>query len=563
MQPSSDSSGPDRGSSFRRWGPLAAIVVVIAVVVALVAFAGGGDDNGDDNASTPTTEGTAERPEGAISWTQAQEENLDVTFPDTCDPDTGRVAIPFYFASECFADVADNGGATAPGVAADTITVVVYIAPDADPVLDFITGPINADDTGAEAKETYQGYTDLFNAYYQTYGRKVELKFLDGSGASTDAVAARADAVKAVEEMGAFAVWGGPVLASAWTEEIKARDVVCLGCPGTPDNEPSAFPVTASAGQTRLVLAEYVEKKLAGKPAQFAGDEAMQTTERVFGQIYINTPGSGADQDAADFASALSDAGVTLAQQVPYELDPGRLQEQATSAIARLKGAGVTTVIFNGDPIAPATFTREATAQGYFPEWVYGGSALVDTTAFGRTYDQQQWQHAFGISSLAARLDAKIAPQNQLYNWFKGTDPPADDTAGVLYPQPALFFAALQAAGPNLTTESFRDALFTGPVAAQAITQPYVTYGDRGIWPETDWNGIDDFTEIWWDPAPAGPDEIGNEGAGMVQYVDGGKRYLPGDWPTDLKVFNAAGAVTVYHEPPPAETPKDYPSPAG
>src|SRR6185295_17314527 len=101
------------------------------------------------------------------------------------------VAIPSYFAPECYANVDDNGGATAPGVTADTITVVVYIAPDTDPILDFITAPINVDDTGAQAKATYQGYTDLFNKYYQTYGRKVVLKFLDGSGTSDDSVAAR------------------------------------------------------------------------------------------------------------------------------------------------------------------------------------------------------------------------------------------------------------------------------------------------------------------------------------------------------------------------------------
>ena len=61
------------------------------------------------------------------------------------------------------------------------------------------------------------------------------LKFLDASGTSDNGTAARADAVKAVEELGAFAVWGGPVLAPAWTEEIKARGVICLGCPAIPD----------------------------------------------------------------------------------------------------------------------------------------------------------------------------------------------------------------------------------------------------------------------------------------------------------------------------------------
>ena len=83
----------------------------------------------------------------------------------------------------------------------------------------------------------------MMNALYQTYGRKVVLKFLDASGTSENGTAARADAVKAVEELGAFAVWGGPVLAPAWTEEIKARGVICLGCPAIPDPGPVVFPI--------------------------------------------------------------------------------------------------------------------------------------------------------------------------------------------------------------------------------------------------------------------------------------------------------------------------------
>src|SRR3546814_5280372 len=107
----------------------------------------------------------------------------------------------------------------------------------------------------------------MFNATYQTYGRKVELEFMDGSGMSNEEVPARADAVKAMEEMGAFAVWGGPILSPAWTEEIQARGGVCLGCPAVSDAEPSVFGIVPSARQTRIHLVEYLDKKLNGKPA--------------------------------------------------------------------------------------------------------------------------------------------------------------------------------------------------------------------------------------------------------------------------------------------------------
>src|SRR5439155_16434294 len=146
-----------------------------------------------------------------------------------------------------------------------------------------------------------EGYTEMFQKYFQTYGRQVQLKFLHGSGSSDSEVAARADATKAVDELGAFAVWGGPVLAPAWTDVIKSKGVICLGCPDIKDPAPTVFPITASGEQTRTHLAEYVVKKLAGKDASFAGDDAFKSKPRTFGQIYINTAGSSAEADAASF----------------------------------------------------------------------------------------------------------------------------------------------------------------------------------------------------------------------------------------------------------------------
>jgi hypothetical protein len=282
--------------------------------------------------------------------------------------------------------------------------------------------------------------------------------------------------------------------------------------------------------------------------------------------VYINETGSSAQADADVFEKALNDGGVTLAEQVPYRIedlisDPSI----ATNVISKLKGSNVTTVILNTLPIEPKSFTEEATKQNYFPEWIYGGSALVDTNAFGRTYDQRQWAHAFGISSLGARVKQDVADKFDLYRWFTGGAPPAKDTAPVLFPQPSLFFAGLQAAGPNLTLDTFRQGLFSGgPLANRTVVAPGITYGSHGLWPGgDDFFGIDDFNEIWWDPAATGPDEIHHEGTGLIRFVDGGKRYRLGEWTSDLKVFDPNGSVTLFDDIPASEKPKDYPSPAG
>jgi hypothetical protein len=78
-----------------------------------------------------------------------------------------------------------------------------------------------------------------------------------------------------------------------------------------------------------------------------------------------------------------------------------------------------------------------------------------------------------------------------------------------------------------------------------------------------DYSGIDDVTLFWWDPTATGMDELSKEGTGMMQFVDGGKRYLLGEMPTEDKMFVVDGAVAMYDTAPASETPPAYPSPAG
>ncbi len=577
MQPSSDRpTDQDEGSNaLRRYGPIVAIVAVIAVIVGLVV-AGGGDDEEATGTVDDTTESESEgtdttgtsAPEGAISWTRAEEEGLDVTFPDTCDQETGRAAIPYFFAAECFADVEDNGGATHQGVTEDSITVVYYSAPENDPVLDFITGPIANDDTRGQIEETVVGFMDLFGSYYQTYGRTVDLRIVQATGTSVDEVAARADAQRAIEEHQPFAAFGGPALTSAWADEMAAAGVMCISC-GSMGNEqfradraPYLINIAMAGNQTDVHAAEWVSKRLAGKPAEHGGD-AVASTERVFGHVYI-TSSEESEANAQAFADGLSESGVELAERLSYELDPGRLPEQATSIISKLKESGVTTVLLQADPVAPATFTQEATAQEYFPEWAVVGGTLVDTNVFGRVFDQEQWRHAFGITSLAVPLDPETTPGFALYEWFHGERPPADETAPILFPSPSLFFALVQAAGPDLTPETFNDALFSYAPTQRAITQPSLSWGDHGIWDtDADWSGVDDKSEWWWDAEVTGPDEIQREGQGMMRFVDGGRRYLPGEWDDSDALFDPEGTVTIFDEPPSDERAPEYPSPAG
>lgn len=594
MQAASASGASGDGGNNRqlkRWGPIVGVIVVVLVGVGVIVATRGGDDDstggGDTTeATTPgtdaetTTPGTdtstsGSTPAGEItfpmSWSQAADQGLtdQIEWGDRCDTSTGRIAVPDFFRPECFAPFSgDNGGATATGVTADEITIVYYEGPNADPVISYVTDAISVDDTNEQQFETMKNIVRYYETYYELYGRKINLVTYEGTGIATDEVAARADAAAIVQKYQPFAVVGGPALTSAFADELAKNKTLCIGCtPGQPpafysERDPYVWGLDGSAIQKQTHVLEFIGKQLVGKNAEHAGD-TLTSTPRKFGLVYLES--SGASKDLADsFAAGMDGLGAPLAEVVAYQLDPATIQQQASQVITKLKTAGVTTIIFSGDPVAPRDFTKEATAQEYFPEWVVAASTLVDVTAFARTYDAQQWSHAFGVTQLAARGNPEKSGAYADYVWFNGTPPPADDTIGVIAPNPALLFSVLQGTGPNLTPEAFRDALFAADGTKQAISQPYLSYGDKGYWGGVmDYQGVDDATVFWWDGAATGPDEIRKQGTGMYQYVDGGKRYLPGEWTTEDKLFDPNGAVPIYDTPPAGEERGDYPSPAG
>jgi hypothetical protein len=443
MEPASAGGTGSSGSrNLKRWGPIAAIVAVVAIVAGVIVFSGG---DGDDDTSTTTvapvdttaptgtgtettdpsdaTDATAEPGDTTpgeitfpLSFSQAEEQGLvdAIDWGERCDVERGRVAVPDFFAPECFAPFeGDNGGATEEGVTEDTIKILIYQAQDNDPVIRYITDAIAVDDTNAEEIETFRNMARYFETYYETYGRSVEIVPFVGSGIASDDVAARADAVRVVEEIKPFMVWGGPALTNAWGDEITAGGIACIGCtPSQPkewyaEQDPLVWAIDASTVQKQSHTLEFIQKQLVGKNAEHAGDPAFQTQERAFGLLYLESSGASAEL-ADNFVADLEAIGAPIVERVAYALDPATIQQTAAQAMARLKAAGVTTIVFQGDPVAPRDFTREATAQNYFPEWLVSASTLVDTTAFSRTYDQfwHGWVAAVSSSGRDKRCES-------------------------------------------------------------------------------------------------------------------------------------------------------------
>ena len=420
-----------------------------------------------------------------FSWADGEASGLtsDLEWGDRCDAELGTLAVPVAVAPPCYLPFeGDNGGATDDGVTADTIKIVQYLGPEQDPVIKYVTDAIAVDDTQAQRTDTEDKLVDLLQTYYETYGRTVELEYYVSDGLASDATTARADAVKVAEDIKPFLVLGGPALTQAFGEELAARGIQCIGCAGGNQEEreeraPYGIGLGLTNEQARAHNVEVLSKQVAGRPAEFAGDPEYQDKERTFAYLHIETDDPAAAANVQATLDALEEAGVPVVEDIPYALDPGTLQETAANAIAQLKDADVTTVIFAGDPVAPREFTREATKQEYFPEWYLNISALVDTNAFARTYDQEQWQHAFGLTALAARVDPEKAGVRYLYEWFYGEEPAAPGYVEVTLAGPLALFTVLQEAGPNLTHESFAEALFRLEPAPSQLTAAVALVG--------------------------------------------------------------------------------------
>lgn len=485
--------------------------------------------------------------------------------PD-CDPLTGRIRVntnSFVTAADIipapncvpmWPKGADNGGATHRGVTKDTITVAAYQGCEtantqqAGAILNSagVEDPTSDEEDDVNREKVNQA----FAAHFETYGRKVKWVKVECSG--TDDAAAKADALRVAEEVKAFASFGAPQT-NAYIGELAARGVMCIVCtPTMPQKNfdrwaPHVFDARMSADEVFMGLSRFTAGGLGKKPAKWSGDPIMQARNRTWGLFQYNTPDHLYDGAAQTLDSMMQKFGEKIRVTLEYLLDLPNAQEQARTMIARMKDAGVTSIMCYCDPLTPVFFTQEATRQQYFPEWIISGSIAVDWVLFARTYDQLQWQHAFGIAIYPGRADPAVTEaEGNLITWHYGE-------ALESYPNYlnfGLFYTGVHLAGPKLSPATFRDGMFSLKPVSGFLSRPAVSYG-ASFWPWRDYHAIDDMGLLWWDPNSQGPDELNAHGQGMYRYVDRGKRYLPFEIPLgEPKMFDKANTETYYLERP-------------
>jgi hypothetical protein len=478
-----------------------------------------------------------------------------------CDRATGRLKFgegSFPYMPPCarpWPKGTVNGGATAPqGVTADAITLSV------------VSGG-SSTDTSTNRGNVEQGTKDIVAMWartYETYGRQIKVANNDfgASGGIPDDTQQRAMAVQVAGQHPFAALVFGSEYGAMGTlvRELARRGIVTIAYAAWRDYE--AFPgyiwepkLDPNSEVQYCLSADYIKKKLIGKPARWAGEADFKVSTRKFGLVY--------DQaiDGKQIDKCFANTGVKPDSVVTYTADPSVFAQQAPTIISKLKAAGITTIIGGTDFINQASFTRQATNQQYFPEWLDIGVGGLDLDLLVRLEDTQQTDHYFGFGGLPADAPGYNWRGTPLLDWYFGANSPAWRQQGGSGPNTVIvldyvqvFMSGIHMAGPNLNPASFRAGMFATPqyggMACNCVTTWRNAWGPGLLPPDLGANnyvGPSDITEFWWDNKAVGPDYFGlGTAPGLFRYMYKGQRkgwvnsFTPGEPPA----FDSANTIT-------------------
>jgi hypothetical protein len=302
---------------------------------------------------------------------------------------------------------------------------------------------------------------------------------------------------------------------------------MCLCSIQSPDSfyeshAPFVFTSFPSGGTTNAHITDYITKRMGRNSTADHAGTGVKGQKRVFGIVHPQEPYMA--PNGVDLERRLKAAGIPVAVRIAYTSDVNTGAQQATTITQKLRTSGVTTVICVCDPVAPFFLMAAMSSQAYYPEHFISGYFYIDTDEAGQFYDQTQWQHAFGLSWIPVRGDYRKEPWYRVYKEETGKDIPVEYSAGGSTVWGMMYFAfiTVERAGPNVNPRTAAQGLFsmnmpsTGPTSTQISFSP------------DDYGGVDDMAEVWWDPNGTSPV---NQRKGTLRYANGGKRYLPGQWP--------------------------------
>jgi hypothetical protein len=424
-----------------------------------------------------------------------------------------------------------NPGATYTGVTATEVKIVWYQAKE-NPTITGVLRPLGLAQTREDERTFLQAAEQFINEKFELYGRKVKIEPFEGQCdyAPPDVPCLRSEAQQIAKSIKPFAVVWATAVGLEFYEELSKAKIVNAGGWHFDDSfnvqhRPYHWDIFMGGSQQAKLAGEYWCKRLAGKPARYAGDVDLRAKTRKLGIVTPDAPVNV--KSAEELASIVRACDKNGAQISTYASDTTRAGEQSIAGTARFKSEGVTTVMFFSDPIGPVFATGAATRQQYFPEYTMAGSGLVDYDLLARLYDAKQWANAFGPSDLP-----EFTPFDQsdtVTVWRAAGRQGLPNKANQLGWSYLSFIASgVMGAGPTVNPLNFEQALLTSdPIGGwDKVHDPKQVYVKFG---KDDYTAVSDAREVYWD-AKAISTIDGKPGAYVS--LNGGRRYKLGEWPT-------------------------------
>jgi hypothetical protein len=530
-------NGFNSGTGYSASGPTGSSSGASQSVQGSQAATGGGGTSvgtsgaGGGGGSTGTGSAVASGGAGGGSFTPVQSASPNLSGTAKTGVKCGNSARQFpwsAYAPYCVpAFTGNNGGATAPGVTAKTITLTYRLANSAQQsAIDSLAGAANINQNDLVAD--MQSYVNYFNTQFELYGRKVVLKPYQGQGDYIEEdqgqglAATQADAVTA-HDMGSFGdVTFALTSSQYYTQDLAAQHVISFSSIGMSQQwfqqyAPYEYSVQSASGtNSTQATTDIICARMANLPAIFAGSPLMTKTKRVFGVIFPQTPVYQAEVNQWEVGLA-KQCGVHIAKTIGYSINVADYEAESASAMAQLNAAHVTTILCACDPIADIFLSQAADNQQYYPEWVasYFGDPI------GRNYDQKEWDHVITGGFQWPHYD-QVEPYKVFEQAYPGKQPaevPPSSPRYYYVPYYTLMqvFDALQAAGPDLNPNTFEQGMFSLPASA-----PGDYIGGQWKFGPGVFDPITSYSLAWWNPNAVS--EFDNT-KGAYQWCNAGQSY--------------------------------------
>jgi hypothetical protein len=423
----------------------------------------------------------------------------------------------------------NNGGATTRGVTAKQIEIVYY-QPEPSLALKAILGPAGLYPSPAQINDYLARAVSFMDPRWQFYGRKLHIDdFISQSCAASPPSDScfRQDAQTLVTKYHPFAViYPRNLTAPGMNQELSQLGVVNFGGAGMPlsfdaSQQPYHWDYDMDGDQQAEIFGEFYCKELAGRKATFAGSASLQSKVRTAEILVDDSP---EQVQAAQHLQAVIDKcdpshGATIKSFSP---NTAQAVVEATTVASQAKQAGITTLLYYTDPVAPVYFTPQLNEQQYYPENVLVGSGYLDFDPLGQLYNSTQWKDAFGLGDLPNMGGISNYDASAVYRSTKGSQSQflsADNIQSYL----SEVGYGIQQAGPDLTPATFQHAMLTQVPWGGTQYHPLIKFG------QGDYTGVSDVRIVYWDASKTSPV---NGKKGSYVALDNGHRYGLGQIPS-------------------------------